>query len=359
MFKYFPTNLRQYNLIFLTATVFFFVSSFKTFSQENLLFVKNIKVVENIDVNFSRDEVIDKAFAIAFEKLLSKILLSKDLDLVEKTRVKEIKKLVKSFQIKDEIFQDNKYQALFNVNFDKKKIGNFLEKKSILFSNPENLSVIFFPVLSINGEIKIFNDNVFYNNWQQSDHKNQLIDFVLPFEDLDELSKIKKFENDLENIEIDKIAKKYNTNDYIFAIMESNGDILKIFLKMNLKSNLVNVNYNIEDSNLNNILNVNSIIDGLKTKILDTWKEANAVNFSLILSLDLHFVNQDLKSLSELEKSIKKIEMIHSYSIKEFDLNKTIIKINYYGNPNKLSQEFSRFSYSLNSDQGYWAINKI
>ena len=52
-------------------------------------------------------------------------------------------------------------------------------KKNISFSQPENISAVFFPALFINGEIQNFNENYFYKNWTEVIIKNELINFIL------------------------------------------------------------------------------------------------------------------------------------------------------------------------------------
>ena len=39
---------------------------------------------------------------------------------------------------------------------------------------------------------KNFDENYFYNQWNNIKIKNELINFVLPLEDLDDISKVKK-----------------------------------------------------------------------------------------------------------------------------------------------------------------------
>ena len=80
MFKYNLIKIKEYILIFLTATIFLFNSTSELRSKENIFFTENIQVEGIFDVNFSRKKFIDKAFRKSFKKLLSNILLSKDVD---------------------------------------------------------------------------------------------------------------------------------------------------------------------------------------------------------------------------------------------------------------------------------------
>ena len=358
MLKNFFYLSRQYILTILTATIFFFVSNTQSFSQNNIFFIKNIQVSKSIDLDFSRDIVINETFHEAFDQLINRVLLSKDLKLITNVKTNDIKKLVESFQITNESFVKKKYEATFNILFNKKKLSLFLEKKNVAFSNPITIPVVFFPILYFDEEIKIFNENNFYSQWFDSNLKSEIINFILPFENLDDIYEIEKIQNNIENLKMKEIATKYNTNNYVLAIMNLKKGTLKTFLKMNLNNTKVSKNMIHETFQINEKSEVNLVIDEIKTNILDSWKKINLVNFALPLSLHLHFHNRNLKDLSNLEKILIEIDIINNYAIEEFNINTTILKINYYGDPKKLYEKFSEFNYNLSDDHGYWVLKK-
>ena len=73
MFKYFIIKAREYIFIILTATIFSLFNFSNSFSDENVFVVENVKVEGNVDLNFSRDKYINKAFLESFKILMSKI----------------------------------------------------------------------------------------------------------------------------------------------------------------------------------------------------------------------------------------------------------------------------------------------
>ena len=62
IYKNLISRLREYIFIFLTATIFSIIIISKSFSNENIFIVDNIKVQGPIDLNFSRDKYINEAF---------------------------------------------------------------------------------------------------------------------------------------------------------------------------------------------------------------------------------------------------------------------------------------------------------
>ena len=80
MYKYFRIKLREYILIILTATIFSIISFSKSFSKENVFVIDDVKIETQMSIDFSREKYINKAFLYSFDMLMSKILLTEDLN---------------------------------------------------------------------------------------------------------------------------------------------------------------------------------------------------------------------------------------------------------------------------------------
>ena len=62
MSKYLSIKSKKLIFIILSAIIFLSISISKSFSEENIFIVNDVKVEGVIDINFSRDQYIDKAF---------------------------------------------------------------------------------------------------------------------------------------------------------------------------------------------------------------------------------------------------------------------------------------------------------
>ena len=105
-------------------------------------------------------------------------------------------------------------------------------------------------------------------------------------------------------------------------------------------------------------LKLNIIIGDLKLKILDMWKRANLINIPLPLNILMKFQYNNLSDLSNLENTLNKINMINKHSLEKFDYKNSFYRINYSGDPNKLTDEFLRFNYLLRYNQAHWELIK-
>jgi len=203
LLKYLATSLREYFLIFFTATILLFTFFTKSFSEENVFTINNVTVKGKIDLNFSREKYINKAFLNSFEILMNKILLSRDFTKINNIKLRQIKSLINSFQILEESYRKDEYKAKIKIFYSDIKVKKFLNQKNISFSQPENITAVFFPVFFINDEIQNFSENFFYKHWTEIEIKNELINFILPLEDLEDISKIMEMKNRIEELDVD------------------------------------------------------------------------------------------------------------------------------------------------------------
>ena len=356
MLKYLIIRLREYIFIILTATIFSITIFSKSFSEENIFIVNNVKVEGDIDVNFSRNKYIDKAFLNSFEILMSKILLSSDLHKISNIKINKIKNLIKSFQILEETYRQDKYKATFKIFYNDYRIKKLLVDQNISFSQPKKITAIFYPVLFVNDELQNFNKNYFYKKWQITEIKNELINFILPIDDLEDIYKIKEIKKKIGELHIGNIAKKYNTENYVFALMENENNQLNIYLNTNFNNNKTSKNLVYKLNNINNELKLEKILIDLKLKVTDIWRTENVINLSIPLSIRIKFKNKNLKKIDNLKNTFYKIGIIDNHYLEEVNVNHVFFKIHYYGNPKKLTTELLKFGYELKNDQGNWAI---
>ena len=356
MSKNLITRLREYIFVILVVTIFSLISFSKSFSEENVFIIDNVKVQGAIDVNFSRDKYINKAFIDSFEILISRILLSKDLTKISSIKLDKIRNLIDSFQILEETYQKNEYKATFKIFYNDNKIKKLLIKKNISFSQPQNISAVFFPVLFVNDELQNFDENYFYNQWINVEIKNEPINFILPLDDLDDISKIKEMKNRIEEFNVGDLANKYNIKNYVFALLDYRNKQLNIYLKTNFDGNEMSKNISYKLSNIKDESKLHFILKDLKIQITDIWKKANIVNLLMPLSIRIKFQHINFLDLDKLENTFDKISIIDNYALEEFNINHAFFKIYYFGNPKRLRTELLKFGYQLIDEQGHWEL---
>tara|TARA_Y100000590_G_scaffold392598_1_gene470119 strand:- start:4670 stop:5752 length:1083 start_codon:yes stop_codon:yes gene_type:complete len=358
MYKKLINDLREYIFIILTATIFSSLFFTKSLSEENVFVVDNVVVEGEININFTREKYIDKAFINSFDKLMSKVLLTKDFNKLDNIKLSQIRSLIKSFQIVEESYKQDTYKGIFKIYYNDSKIKQLLVQKNISFSEPKKISAVFFPVLFINNDFLNFSENYFYKKWLEVEVENELINFIMPIEDLDDIEKIKQMRNQIDMLNFDNFILKYNTTNYIFSIMDFQNNKLNIYLKTNFNNSELtkNITYDLNDFKNENELKI--ILKELKFKIIDIWKSENIINLATPLSINVKFNFNKVSDLDNLKKALYKINIIEKHFLDEFDINTSIFKIYYFGNPKKLSNELFGLGYDLINNQGKWEIYK-
>ena len=128
-------------ILFLFLIIFF--TKFSTISANaNSYKILNLEISKPYDNNFNKEKVIDIAFKKAFEQIVLRITTLKKDEISKLINLKNIYGLIESFSIVDEKFIDNKYISKFEVEFNKRLLFNFLERKNISPSIPKEKNLL-------------------------------------------------------------------------------------------------------------------------------------------------------------------------------------------------------------------------
>ena len=320
--------------------------------------VKNINIIEQYDVNFKKDHVINKGFEKAFETIIYKIVENKDKNLFKKISKNKINSLIDNFSITNEKFVNNNYEVDFEVKFDKKKLLSFIRNKNVISSVPENTEVLFIPILidTETNELKYFNQNYFYNNWNKINKKYFLINYNLPNENIENFRLFQKIKNNLENNDLSEITNRYNFKNIFIVIFYKNKNNLKILSKISF-SNLdfaFNINKNIINYDDNQELN--NIILNLKNQYEDKWKLINKINTSIIIPIKISVKNNNYIISDKLENLLNKSDFVYEYEIEKMNSKEIIYRIIYNSNPDKFINNLKTNGININSSSNIWKI---
>ena len=97
----------------------------------------------------------------------------------------------------------------FSVTFDKDKIHELFFEKGVSYSDISDKELFILPVLIKENELFIFNNNFFYENWNNV-YENELIEFILPLENIEIIQNINKNKQSLLDISVENIFKEYS-----------------------------------------------------------------------------------------------------------------------------------------------------
>ena len=348
----------SYLYIFFLILVFFFNEFSTNVALSKNYNVSDVKIEEIYDINFDKSKVIDKAFEKAFKILTYKLIENEDRKKIKNISIKDKKNLIENFSITDEKFINNKYIGKFDVQFNKKKIINYLNNKAIIPSSPNEIEIFILPVLiDVNlNELFYLNQNIFYNNWNLNSKNYHLINYVLPNEDVEDYDIIKRNINNIENYNFAEITKKYNLSNEIILIILKSTLQLRVFSKITFgsKSLVTNNTYNLD--RIQNEERINNIINDIKDNFEDKWKSVNKINTSIQFPIRLSVSSKNTKFSEKLENYLSSIDLISNYKIEVFNNKEIIYKITFNGVPNKFLDIMYLYDFKIDSSQDVWKI---
>ena len=344
--------------IFFISFVLFIIIFSTVNLRANTFVISDIEISSPFDLDFKKSRVIDNGFQSSFSNLLFMITTSGDRNKIKNITLKELKGMIDSFTISDEKFINNEYFANLETRFNKKKILSFLEKKNIFPSIPKKNKVLMIPILvdTETESIYLFNDNIFYKKWNDVRNSYQLLDYLLPSEDLEDLDNIQKMSKSIETYNFKNLISKYDLRDYIIAIIYKNKNEIRILSKINLNNSLKVNNKKYNKFSLNNEKNMNKILSDLKNVYEDQWKKNNEINTSIKLPLTISINSKDYKKIINFEKELNKIDLISNFSILSFNSNYTQYRIIYNGSAKIFFNDMDNRNFEFIMENKVWTV---
>ena len=345
--------------IFFISYVLFIIIFSTTYLHANTFKVSNIEISSPFELNFKKNSVIDEGFHKSFLNLLSMITTSGDTNKIKNVPIKELKGMVDSFTISDEKFINNEYFAKLETTFNKKKVLKFLERKNVFPSIPIRNKILLVPILvdTETDNIYLFNDNIFYKKWNNTNKSYQLLEYLLPSEDIEDLSMIQENSSSIETYDFIDLIKKYDLRDYIISIIYKNKNEIKILSKINFKNSIKINNQKYSEMNLDSEKDFIKILENLKNVYEDQWKKNNEINTSIRLPLTILINSKNYKKIIELEEALENIDLISDFYILKFDNQKTQYKIIYNGSPKTFFNDMQNRNFKLVMKNNIWTIN--
>ena len=300
----------------------------------------------------------NQAIRKAFNQLIDKVLLKKDLSKLANLKTSDIKELVTYYNIsKNSEVNDNK--IIYNVTFDKDKIHDLFFKNKILYSDIADKEFFILPILLKENEIFIFSNNYFYSNWNEIKN-NELIEFILPLENIEIIQNTIKFKNNILDLELDLLFNEYaNKNIAIILIEESSKNEENIFLKARIQNKIVSKNFKFKKNNYEKIKIKQKIISEVQGEILNLVKSQNLIDVNIPSFLNVRLNLKKNINLVQFNSKINNIDLIESIFVQEFNKDYVNLKIKYLGKLDKIINQLEKKNISLQLINDQWLIKTM
>ena len=343
-------------IIIFSLIILFFTKTQNVFSSTDTFTVDNIEVTGNIGKQNNRNRHLETAFRKGFEKLIVSIVRAEDQKELLSTDLKTIKLLILNYRVIEENTLDNKYNLKVDIAFNRDLVSQFLFKKNISYSEVKRLDVLIYPIVIINSEPNIFSNNKLFEEWNDNkDFEN--ISFMLPVENVEDISFIKQNISVLEEIDLNRIVNNYEIRNSVILILRYENKKLNSFLKTNLEGIRKVKKINFKSQNLDTKESRNNIISSVKYYINELWKEENLIDISVPTYLTVNTKIQDSNTLKKIIEKIKNISLIDGYMVEKLDTDLVKIKIKYFGKIQNLQNSFIENGIEFTILHDEWNLN--
>jgi len=350
-------NIKHLYIFFSTLALIIFFFSTEVVKAKSFE-INDIEITQPFEINFDKNKVIDLGFRKAFFELVYSLIKSPDFKKIENVGLNEIKSMIETFSIKEEKFIDQKYYVNLGVSFNKKKIFRYLEKKNIFPSRILKEQFLFIPVI-INekgNDISIFSNNPIYADWNKKNKRYQLIKYLLPSEDLEDLNLIKEKLDVIETYNFNEITKKYFLKNSIISLIFKGKNEVRILTKIYNNKNEIIKNDTFKNINIDNETDLNFLIENLKNLFEDTWKKLNEINTSIKVPIKIKIKNDELKKSNNFELFLNEIDMVSDYSVEKFDKEFIFYEVLFNGTVQNFINIMENKNYNLNTQKKVWMI---
>ena len=354
-FKYISFKRLYIHFCFLALLNIFFSTdniNAKTFS------INDVEISTPFEINFDKNEIIDKGFVQAYEQLILSITQTKNQEKLKNTSLGIIKGMIETFSINEEKFINEIYYLSLNVSFSKEKLFNLLESKNIFPSLPIKKNVFFMPIIidENKDDILMFSESDLFKQWNLNTKNFHLLNYVLPTEDIEDFNIIKKNLQNLENYDFKEIIQKYNLSDYIITIIFKNEKEIRVLNKIYFNEKIDLKNLNFKNLSINNNQEIKEFTDNLKIIFENYWKSKNEINTSVRLSLKVSIGNQDNSRVSDFEEMLSNIDLIYDFNILKLQNKNSIYKIIFNGSPDYFLKIMKNMNYEFNTQNQIWVL---
>ena len=247
----------------------------------------------------------------------------------------------------------------FSVTFDKNKIHNLFYKKGISYSEISDKELYVLPVLIKENQVFIFNQNFFYKNWNKF-YQIDLIEFILPLENIEIIQNINNNKNNLLDLNLMKLFQEYsNKNLALIFIEDIKNNKEKIYIKARIQGKNISKGINFNNENLNKEKHYEKIIIELKKELINIVKSKNLIDIRTPSFLNVKLDLNQKSNLVELNSRLQNIDLIENIYVQEFNKDYMNLTIKYLGKLDKIINSLKQKKINLQLINDQWIIKTL
>ena len=343
----------SYYKIFIIILVIFLKTG-NVLSLENIFNVNNIEITKKS--NNSNEDLANKAIKKGFGKLLEKILLKDDIQNLSGLEFPKIKELVSYYQIADEAQNNFRDKVNFNIFFDKDKLHTLFLNRNISYSDISDKELYLLPVIQKKNQIFIYNNNYYYENWNKI-FDSELIEFILPIENIEVIENININKENLYRIDLKNLFKEYeNKNLALVLIVDTSSNDQKIFIRTRILNKKIDKTIVFKKNNKDTGKLNEEIIKVISEELINIIKSQNLIDVTTPSFLNARIIVNKKNNLVELNNRLRNIDIVDGIFVQEFNNKYVLLKLRYLGKLDKIISQFKEQNIMLQLIGDQWDL---
>ena len=260
------------------------------------------------------------------------------------------------YQIDDEAQNNDKDKVSFNIFFDKDKLHSLFSNKNISYSDISDKELYLLPVILKKNQIFIYNNNYFYDNWNKI-YQSELIEFILPIENIEVIQNISANKENLYGIELQDLFKEYeNKNLALVLIEDTDSNEEKIYLRTYILNKKIDKTIKFKKKETNSNKFNDEIIKVISDELVNIIKSQNLIDIRTPSFLNARFIISKKNNLVELNKKLQNIDTVDGIFVQEFNNKYVLLKLRYLGKLDKIINQLKQQNIMLEFVNDQWNL---
>ncbi len=317
------------------------------------------------NANAARELAIAEGHALAFQRLIGRIVQATDSANVPRLGHAELAPMVRSFEVANEKTSRVRYLARLTFQFDRKSVRRFLRAIGIPFAETRGPQTLVLPVFRSAGAYLLWDEpNPWREAWSNLPETGELVPVVIPPGDLRDVQDISAAQAASGNpTRLQAIAARYNAAEVVVAIAAlSRGidrrPVVEVSLSRYGRAAADQTIIESHQATATEMLDrlIQSAARRTAHGLQDAWKARHLLRFDQESYLEAVVPIAGLAQWVRISRSLTEIPSIEQSQILSLSRSQARIRLRYYGDRHRLASALVREGLRLSQEDEDWVL---
>ena len=312
----------------------------------------------------ARDIALQKGQALAYQRLMERIVPIADQGKVPKLQKAQLLQLVSGLEVSEEKTSSVRYLAQMTVRFSASAIRRFLRDVGVRFAETLSKPLIVLPVYRAEATLQLWDTgNLWLKAWRDLPRSDGLINLIVPKGETADIADISSEQAIAGNNEqIRSIARRYGAEGTLLTIASVAQAQGEKFIEVSTsrlgpggddRTSVQSFASN-EGTSLQDVFV--SAANNLRREIEETWKQDNLLRFDDHRELLAEVKLRGLPDLILLQKNLEVVSLVQKAELVRLSLNSALLRLRYLGDPTQLKLALAQLDMVLTQGSVYWKL---